>query len=201
MGCGDWNDGMNLVGRDGKGESVWLAWFLYQNLRLFADLARGRDDAAFAQLCTGQAELLLSSASTRARASAEGQASGRIQPLTQAVLQSISGAAAAGVAATAVLTLLLAAVGVRGRRSSGARLEHVRKAGQQAGRAGPRHNLSAVALLASSRLALEYGADGLLLLADEERRPADFASRHQNHSTAVPFTVCQRKAGLPAFQH
>jgi cellobiose phosphorylase len=60
MGCGDWNDGMNLVGRDGKGESVWLAWFLYQNLRLFADLARGRDDVAFAQLCTGQAELLLS---------------------------------------------------------------------------------------------------------------------------------------------
>jgi cyclic beta-1,2-glucan synthetase len=60
MGCGDWNDGMNLVGRDGKGESVWLAWFLYQNLRLFADLARGRDDVGFAQLCTGQAELLLS---------------------------------------------------------------------------------------------------------------------------------------------
>ena len=35
MGCGDWNDGMNLVGRDGKGESVWLAWFLYENLQLF----------------------------------------------------------------------------------------------------------------------------------------------------------------------
>lgn len=28
MGTGDWNDGMNLVGIDGKGESVWLAWFL-----------------------------------------------------------------------------------------------------------------------------------------------------------------------------
>ena len=42
MGCGDWNDGMNLVGRNGKGESVWLAWFLYENLQLFADLARGR---------------------------------------------------------------------------------------------------------------------------------------------------------------
>jgi cyclic beta-1,2-glucan synthetase len=28
MGCGDWNDGMNLVGKEGKGESVWLAWFL-----------------------------------------------------------------------------------------------------------------------------------------------------------------------------
>ena len=30
MGCGDWNDGMNLVGEHGKGESVWLAFFLYR---------------------------------------------------------------------------------------------------------------------------------------------------------------------------
>ncbi|MBU0968490.1 MAG: cyclic beta 1-2 glucan synthetase [Proteobacteria bacterium] len=58
MGCGDWNDGMNLVGRDGKGESVWLAWFLYENLQLFAQLARGRDDEAFAKVCTDQALLL-----------------------------------------------------------------------------------------------------------------------------------------------
>jgi cellobiose phosphorylase len=58
MGCGDWNDGMNLVGRGGKGESVWLAWFLYENLRLFADLARGRGDEAFADVCAGQASLL-----------------------------------------------------------------------------------------------------------------------------------------------
>ncbi|MCC7411116.1 MAG: cyclic beta 1-2 glucan synthetase [Gammaproteobacteria bacterium] len=58
MGCGDWNDGMNLVGRDGKGESVWLAWFLYENLQLFAGLARGRGDEAFAELCSGQAAQL-----------------------------------------------------------------------------------------------------------------------------------------------
>ncbi|MEO8417924.1 MAG: cyclic beta 1-2 glucan synthetase, partial [Methylophilaceae bacterium] len=58
IGCGDWNDGMNLVGRDGEGESVWLAWFLYDNLQLFADLARGRDDKTFAEVCTGQAVLL-----------------------------------------------------------------------------------------------------------------------------------------------
>jgi cellobiose phosphorylase len=58
MGCGDWNDGMNLVGRDGKGESVWLAWFLYENLQLFADLARGRNDEGFFEVCTGQASLL-----------------------------------------------------------------------------------------------------------------------------------------------
>jgi cyclic beta-1,2-glucan synthetase len=57
MGCGDWNDGMNLVGRDGKGESVWLSWFLYENLQLFAGLARGRDEA-FAEVCAGQAALL-----------------------------------------------------------------------------------------------------------------------------------------------
>ncbi len=58
MGCGDWNDGMNLVGHDGKGESVWLAWFLYENLQLFANLAREQDDAAFADVCTEQATLL-----------------------------------------------------------------------------------------------------------------------------------------------
>ncbi|BBE50724.1 Cellobiose phosphorylase [Ferriphaselus amnicola] len=61
MGCGDWNDGMNLVGRQGQGESVWLAWFLYENLQLFAGLARQHDDASFAELCTVQAEALRSS--------------------------------------------------------------------------------------------------------------------------------------------
>ena len=29
MGTGDWNDGLNLVGAGGKGESMWLGWFLY----------------------------------------------------------------------------------------------------------------------------------------------------------------------------
>jgi cellobiose phosphorylase len=66
MGCGDWNDGMNLVGRDGKGESVWLAWFLVENLELFADLARGRDDAAFSEVCSSQALLLRSSIESQA---------------------------------------------------------------------------------------------------------------------------------------
>jgi len=40
MGNGDWNDGMNLVGHDGKGESVWLAWFLITILRDFSALLR-----------------------------------------------------------------------------------------------------------------------------------------------------------------
>ena len=48
MGCGDWNDGMNLVGEHGKGESVWLAFFLYDVLTQFAELARRRGDVAVA---------------------------------------------------------------------------------------------------------------------------------------------------------
>jgi cyclic beta-1,2-glucan synthetase len=64
MGCGDWNDGMNMVGAEGKGESVWLAWFLYENLQQFAALARGRNDAAFANLCTEQASQLLNNIET-----------------------------------------------------------------------------------------------------------------------------------------
>jgi cellobiose phosphorylase len=41
IGCGDWNDGMNLIGEHGKGESVWLAFFLYDVLKRFAPLAGG----------------------------------------------------------------------------------------------------------------------------------------------------------------
>ena len=61
MGCGDWNDGMNLVGREGRGESVWLAWFLIQNLQQFAELARNRGDTAVVDLCTEQAARLQNS--------------------------------------------------------------------------------------------------------------------------------------------
>lgn len=43
IGCGDWNDGMNEVGKDGKGESVWLAWFLSLVLKDFSQLAESRD--------------------------------------------------------------------------------------------------------------------------------------------------------------
>jgi len=58
MGCGDWNDGMNLVGKGGRGESVWLAFFLFDVLTQFAELARSRNDTAFADRCDAQAELL-----------------------------------------------------------------------------------------------------------------------------------------------
>ncbi|MFA5627392.1 MAG: glucoamylase family protein [Thiohalomonadaceae bacterium] len=54
MGGGDWNDGMNLVGHEGKGESVWLGWFLYENLNLFAGLARERGDTEFSESCSVQ---------------------------------------------------------------------------------------------------------------------------------------------------
>lgn len=43
MGTGDWNDGLDGVGRGGKGESVWLGWLLYSVLVQFSDLAERRD--------------------------------------------------------------------------------------------------------------------------------------------------------------
>ena len=58
MGSGDWNDGMNLVGDQGRGESVWLGFFLYDVLIEFADLARRRGDDRFADSCIGDAARL-----------------------------------------------------------------------------------------------------------------------------------------------
>lgn len=58
MGCGDWNDGMNMIGKEGRGESVWLAFFLYDVLTQFAELARSRRDIAFADRCLAQARQL-----------------------------------------------------------------------------------------------------------------------------------------------
>ena len=46
MGGGDWNDGMNRVGHQGKGESVWVGWFLYTALESFAPLCDQRNDRA-----------------------------------------------------------------------------------------------------------------------------------------------------------
>jgi cellobiose phosphorylase len=55
MGSGDWNDGMNLVGMGGKGESVWLGFFLCEVLGQFASVARGRADQAVAGFCQEEA--------------------------------------------------------------------------------------------------------------------------------------------------
>jgi cyclic beta-1,2-glucan synthetase len=58
MGTGDWNDGMNLVGDHGKGESVWLAFFLYDVLVRFEVIARMRGDTPFAETCLAEAAKL-----------------------------------------------------------------------------------------------------------------------------------------------
>src|SRR5262249_31409392 len=58
MGTGDWNDSMNRVGAGGKGESVWVGWFLIACLRPFADLARARGDAERADRWLAEAERL-----------------------------------------------------------------------------------------------------------------------------------------------
>jgi cyclic beta-1,2-glucan synthetase len=49
IGTGDWNDGMNRVGPEGRGESVWLGWFLHASLTAFAPLAEAREETARAE--------------------------------------------------------------------------------------------------------------------------------------------------------
>jgi cellobiose phosphorylase len=60
MGSGDWNDGMNLVGERGQGESVWLGFFLYTVLLQFSGVARLRGDDAYAEHCVSEATRLAS---------------------------------------------------------------------------------------------------------------------------------------------
>ena len=56
IGTGDWNDGMNRVGHQGRGESVWLGWFLSKILHDFAALVRARGDSDRATRWTGERE-------------------------------------------------------------------------------------------------------------------------------------------------
>jgi cellobiose phosphorylase len=56
IGSGDWNDGMNLVGRHGKGESVWLGFFLYEVLVQFSEIARLHGDPSFVERCQEEAD-------------------------------------------------------------------------------------------------------------------------------------------------
>ena len=49
MGTGDWNDGMNRVGQQGKGESVWLGWFLHTILWEFSKIANARGEVQRAE--------------------------------------------------------------------------------------------------------------------------------------------------------
>jgi cyclic beta-1,2-glucan synthetase len=58
MGSGDWNDGMNRVGREGRGESAWLGFFLHVVLAEFAPRCEARGDPARAERYRGQAARL-----------------------------------------------------------------------------------------------------------------------------------------------
>ncbi len=51
IGSGDWNDGMDKVGHYGRGESVWLAFFLYDILIKFSELGKKANDPSFAEKC------------------------------------------------------------------------------------------------------------------------------------------------------
>ncbi|MDQ2720432.1 MAG: cyclic beta 1-2 glucan synthetase, partial [Bacteroidota bacterium] len=55
IGTGDWNDGFDKVGQHGKGESVWLAFFLYEILNNFGETATLHNDLTFAATCKKQA--------------------------------------------------------------------------------------------------------------------------------------------------
>jgi cyclic beta-1,2-glucan synthetase len=61
FGTGDWNDGMNRVGEAGKGESVWLGWFLHAALTTFIPLAEARRDTVRASTWRGCAAMLQAS--------------------------------------------------------------------------------------------------------------------------------------------
>jgi cellobiose phosphorylase len=54
MGSGDWNDGMNLVGDEGRGESVWLGFFLAEVLERFGALAARHGDQPTAERCASE---------------------------------------------------------------------------------------------------------------------------------------------------
>jgi cyclic beta-1,2-glucan synthetase len=58
IGTGDWNDGLDKVGQHGKGESVWLAFFLYEILIQFIPVAHLQNDFDFADICKKEAEKL-----------------------------------------------------------------------------------------------------------------------------------------------
>jgi cyclic beta-1,2-glucan synthetase len=58
IGSGDWNDGMNRVGHEGRGESVWLGWFLVFVLNAFAPLCAQRDRSDLAERYRNEARWL-----------------------------------------------------------------------------------------------------------------------------------------------
>ncbi|MEH6758655.1 MAG: glucoamylase family protein [Parasphingorhabdus sp.] len=59
IGAGDWNDGMDRVGRDGRGESIWLAWFAIVTANAFAALSRRTGQVRIADNWSGRARDML----------------------------------------------------------------------------------------------------------------------------------------------
>jgi len=59
MGTGDWNDGMDNVGREGRGESVWLGWFLYTTLQRFIPICQAKGDVERAERFRDKARSIL----------------------------------------------------------------------------------------------------------------------------------------------
>lgn len=66
IGGGDWNDGMNRVGAGGRGESVWMAWFLLVTLRRFAIVCERRGDQDMAERLRKRADALAKAANAEA---------------------------------------------------------------------------------------------------------------------------------------
>ncbi|UEG49105.1 cyclic beta 1-2 glucan synthetase [Ferruginibacter lapsinanis] len=66
IGSGDWNDGMDKVGNHGKGESVWLAFFLYDILNRFSEVAQIKNDLLFVDKCKLHADQLYNNISKNA---------------------------------------------------------------------------------------------------------------------------------------
>jgi cyclic beta-1,2-glucan synthetase len=58
IGSGDWNDGMNRVGNEGRGESVWLGWFLHTVMAAFAPIAEARGERPHAERWRAQMKTL-----------------------------------------------------------------------------------------------------------------------------------------------
>jgi cyclic beta-1,2-glucan synthetase len=58
LGAGDWNDGIDALGREGKGTSVWMGFFLFEVLSGFIPLARLRRDETFAEFCEDERDAL-----------------------------------------------------------------------------------------------------------------------------------------------
>ena len=66
IGGGDWNDGMNEVGRHGRGESVWLAWFQIEVIKHFTPLLEAQGDHETATTLRQRAERLRDAAEKHA---------------------------------------------------------------------------------------------------------------------------------------